>query len=243
LRTANHEGQELLIIGGNGHDVGRPPKPPSELVQDLISWTQRRFPDAAHTHTWSAQDYRSPSGVPFIGRLPRGGGQVYLATGFSKWGMTNASMAALMISGEILGDPPSWARHLGHRVSRPSVAAKVVGFNAKVGVYATTGWLGAELHQQHGDGQTPAEGEGVVQSRLGRPVAVSTVDGQTCELNAVCTHLGGIVAWNDLERSWDCPLHGSRFAPDGTVLEGPATSPLATVKASAQAQQGDVSDR
>ena len=59
-----------------------------------------------------------------------------------------------------------------------------------------------------------------------RPVAVSTVAGCTTRLSAVCPHLKGIVSWNDAEKSWDCPLHGSRFAADGTVLEGPATSNL-----------------
>ena len=59
-----------------------------------------------------------------------------------------------------------------------------------------------------------------------RILACSTVDGQTRRVSAHCTHLGAVLEWNDAERSWDCPLHGSRFAPDGAVLEGPATSPL-----------------
>jgi Rieske Fe-S protein len=58
------------------------------------------------------------------------------------------------------------------------------------------------------------------------PTAVSTVDGTICRLSAVCTHLGGIVTWNSAERSWDCPLHGSRFDAQGRLLEGPAVEDL-----------------
>ena len=72
----------------------------------------------------------------------------------------------------------------------------------------------------------PAEGQGRVYREAGRPVAVSTVDGTTCRLSAVCTHLGGILHWNDNEMTWDCPLHGSRFTNEGKLLEGPATKDL-----------------
>ena len=66
----------------------------------------------------------------------------------------------------------------------------------------------------------------MVGRRDGWPVAVSTVDGQTCEFSAACPHMGGILTWNDAERSWDCPLHASRFSHDGTLLEGPAVEDL-----------------
>jgi len=84
----------------------------------------------------------------------------------------------------------------------------------------------------------PPEGEGRVGRRDGRPVAESTVDGQTCAVSAVCTHLGGILAWNAAEESWDCPLHGSRFSRQGRRLEGPAVSDLAPAERGATPASG-----
>ena len=226
LRTAIQDGQELLVVGGNGHEAGHFPEPPSQLVEDLINWTQKHFTGAEASHIWSAQDYQSHNHVPFIGKLPRGGGHVQLATGYAKWGMTNAAMAALMITDNTLGNKTEWARTLGTRISKPASVLEGLRFNAGVGFTAVQGWLGAGLRPITVPPMKPQEGEGKVGSQHGRPIAASTVDGTTCTVSAVCTHLGGIVRWNDLERSWDCPLHGSRFAADGTVLEGPATSNL-----------------
>jgi glycine/D-amino acid oxidase-like deaminating enzyme/nitrite reductase/ring-hydroxylating ferredoxin subunit len=226
LRTAVRDGRELLLVGGNGHVVGRHNTNPSELVADLTAWTSTWFEGAERTHVWSAQDYQAHGGVPFVGKLPRGGGHVYLATGYSKWGITNAVAAALRISGEILDRVQPWARVLGTRVSKPASAVRYFRANAAMGLAAARGWLGAELHPLQDEDATPAEGTGVVGAVRGEPVAISTVNGKTCALSAVCTHLGGVVRFNDLEKSWDCPLHGSRFTADGTLLEGPATSDL-----------------
>ena len=97
-----------------------------------------------------------------------------------------------------------------------------------MGAAATQGWVGAELNPLSDSDRTPPEGQGVVGNVGGKPVALSTVDGRTCAVSAICTHLGGVLRFNDLEKSWDCPLHGSRYAPDGSVLEGPSTKKLST---------------
>jgi Rieske Fe-S protein len=233
LRTAERDGEELLLVGGNGHPVGRHRRPPSELVADLTAWTGRHFPGAERTHVWSAQDYQSHNHAPFVGKLPRGGGHVYLATGYNKWGMTNAVAAGLRLSAEVLGGNMPWAKTLGTRISKPASLAQTVQANVVVGAAATAGWVGAELRPLSASARIPAEGEGVVGNLRGAPVAVSTVDGTTCAVSAICTHLGGVLRFNDLEKSWDCPLHGSRFAADGSVLEGPATKDLKQHEATA----------
>ncbi|MFF0944016.1 FAD-dependent oxidoreductase [Kocuria sp. CPCC 205300] len=226
LRTVPLDGEELLLVGGNDHVVGRSASPQA-AVDDLEEWTQRHFPGAERTHAWAAQDYQSVNLVPFIGTLPRGGGNIYLATGYNKWGMSNAVAAAIALSAEILGGSVPWAATLGRRVTTPSDILTSLRFNAGVGVNAPKDWLKAELREL--PGEAPGEGEGVVGRRKGRPVAASTVDGRTCRVSGVCTHLGGVLRWNDAERSWDCPLHGSRFAADGALLEGPAVKDLPRV--------------
>nr|WP_246280409.1 FAD-dependent oxidoreductase [Nocardioides daedukensis] len=211
-----------LLVGGSGHGVGRTG---SELahVEELRRWTDRHFPGAVETHAWSAQDYTSHDTVPYVGLLPRGAGRIHVATGFDKWGMTNGVAAARNISGSILGQQVPWARTLGRRVTRPRGAARILSMNARaVGANALS-LLRAESRTAP-DELLPGTGE------VGRagvlPVGSSRVEGQTCPVVALCTHVGGTLKWNDAEQTWDCPWHGSRFAPDGTVLEGPATQPL-----------------
>ncbi len=223
LRTAPSGDGQLLLVGGNGHVVGRSDSPQA-AVDDLDAWTKEHFEGAERTHAWSAQDYQSINRVPFIGKLPRGGGNIWLATGYNKWGMTNAVMAALSLSADILGGHMEWADTLGHRVTKPAGLLSAAKLTAGVGGHLVTDWAKAEVTGKP-DGD-PAEGDGVVFRLGGKPVARSTVDGRTCQVSGVCTHLGGVLNWNDADKSWDCPLHGSRFAPDGKLLEGPATEDL-----------------
>lgn len=267
LRTVPIGGEELLVVGGNGHPVGKAISEQAK-VKDLDQWTGQWFPGAEATHHWSAQDYRSANMVPFVGKLPRGGGNIHVATGYNKWGMTNAVAAALKLSADILGGSIPWADTLSHRITGPADLAEGAKLNAAVAAKLAKGWLGAMFnkeddhprhqvdsepatahdaapgpagHQDPGSEQEPSgqmppnaptgedvpgEGDGRMLRRGLHPVAVSTVEGQTCRVSGVCTHLGGILSWNDAEKSWDCPLHGSRFAFNGKLLEGPATEDL-----------------
>ena len=228
LRTVPVDDGELLMVGGNGHVVGRADSE-AAAVADLQRWTTGTFPGAEPTHAWSAQDYRAADRVPYVGELPRGGGRIHVATGFNKWGMTNGVAAALSLSARLLGGSMPWADVLADRRPKPSALLSGLVPNAKVAATLATDWVQAELHGL--PEEPPAEGEGVVgRGPRGLPEAVSTVDGVTCRVSGVCTHLGGVLRWNDAERSWDCPLHGSRFAPDGALLEGPAVEDLARIE-------------
>lgn len=224
VRTATVGGVTRLLVGGNGHEVGRHSSP-RDLVTDLEEWTQSHFPGARRTHAWSAQDYSPHNHIPFVGRLPRGARHVYIATGFDKWGMSNAPAAALRISAEILDtEPPAWVRVLGRRMTVPADLVEGGLEGLTVAGEALRGWLAAELGALPAD--PPAPGEALVGRRGVAPVGVSNVDGRICAVSAVCPHLGGVVTWNNAESSWDCPLHGSRFAANGDRLEGPATRGL-----------------
>jgi glycine/D-amino acid oxidase-like deaminating enzyme len=195
----------VLVVGGSGHVVGRTHSE-REHLEELRAWSQRHFPDATETHHWSAQDYRTPDGLPMVDRLPASGGRVHVATGYEKWGMANAVAAARTISGDILGEVPSWARELHGRAPSASGAAEVARFNLGVA------------------GSLAAGAGRVARERL--PGAGSAATARECGVVGVCTHLGGLLKWNDAEATWDCPLHGSRFTREGAVLEGPATRPL-----------------
>lgn len=223
LRWAPGETGPVLLAGGSGHEVGRASSA-AVHVAELINWTGRWFPDARPLARWSAQDYHPIGELPYVGPVQPGAQNVQCATGFAKWGMTNGVAAALVLAGRIGGTAPEWAEvYETWRTGAIRTLLAGAQANAVVARHLSTGWLGAF---GPGDGFPPREGEGRVERHGLHPVARCTVDRVSESVSAVCTHLRGIVNWNDAEQTWDCPLHGSRFAPDGTVLEGPATAPL-----------------
>jgi glycine/D-amino acid oxidase-like deaminating enzyme/nitrite reductase/ring-hydroxylating ferredoxin subunit len=223
VRTAaSRSGAELLLVGGGGHPVGRA-RSEAEHLEELRRWAQQHFHGAVETHAWSAQDYGTPDELPMFGPVPGTDDTVLLGSGYDKWGMTNAVAAARSISATMLGRPASWSEALRER----PMSARSVASLARQGLFAgamqVKGLVEAELH---GLPEHVPEGSGAVGRSGLRPTALSHVDGAACAVSAVCTHLGGILTWNDQEHTWDCPLHGSRFDAEGEVIEGPASKAL-----------------
>ena len=215
---------ERLIVGGAGHTVGRK-KSPTAALQELSSWAREYFPGAVQTHFWSAQDYTPIDHLPYVGPILPNTERIYVATGFNKWGMTNGAAAALALSSRILGGRMDWSRAFAswspHELSGLPTFLQA---NLEVGFDLTKGWITPLTRIGR---RSPVDGEGGVVS--GPPwhlEARCRIDGTEHQVSPVCPHLGGIVNWNDADQAWECPLHGSRFAPDGTLLEGPATRDL-----------------
>lgn len=221
IRTVAAGGERLLQTGGFGHRVGTD-TPMAHHERDLAAWTARRWPVAEITHRWSAQDYEPEDGLPFVGPMPLQP-RVLVATGFAKWGMTGGTAAGLALADHVVGRDNPWApTFAADRAPELRSVPQLARANGQVAKYLATGWAKPDLPS----GTPLAEGEGRVETTRRGKVGRCRVGGVEHEVGAVCPHLGGIVAWNDAAASWDCPLHGSRFAPDGTVLEGPVTEGL-----------------
>jgi glycine/D-amino acid oxidase-like deaminating enzyme len=226
VRYAPTPDGDRLITGGAGHPVGHE-KSPASSVQELDKWTKLHYPGAMQTHYWSAQDYSPIDELPYVGPILPGNDNIFVATGFDKWGMTNGPAAALALASRILGGRMDWAEAFAswspHELSG---IPKAMLNNAEVALYLARGWLTPVTRIGN---RSPDDG-GLVSGLPWQLEGRAIVDGCEHRVSPVCPHLGGIVNWNDADESWECPLHGSRFAPDGTLLEGPATRNLTAAR-------------
>lgn len=224
LRSVPYAGGELLMVGGESHKVGSPRATP-ERYQQLAGFAREHWDVESFEHRWSSQDFMPVDDVPYVGLAHPLAQRTYVATGFRKWGMSGGTAAATMISDSILGTPNPWASFFAANRLRPVASARsFLTENSRVGFRM----VGDRVTHRGGRSiDDLAPGEGDIVRRNGEKVAgYRDDDGTLHAVSARCTHLGCQVAWNSAEHSWDCPCHGSRFAPDGSVLCGPATRPL-----------------
>lgn len=225
VRSAPHaDGKRLLIVTGEHFAPGTADV--EKRFARLASWADDHFPGLSFTHRWATQDNDSTDSVPLVGPLRPGSRHTYVATGFGGWGLSGGIMAGRLISDLVSGRVTEWAGLYDPRRVGPVVREGVsfVRHQARVARH----FIGDRLPALTAPGpEDIARGEGAVVRLAGHPCAVHRDEsGQLQAVSAVCTHLGCLVAFNRAEQAWECPCHGSRFAPDGRILQGPAVKPL-----------------
>jgi nitrite reductase/ring-hydroxylating ferredoxin subunit len=214
---------EVLLVGGEDHRTGQSSGGDARFAR-LEAWTRARFPFAREVvFRWSGQVMEPVDGLAFIGRNPGDDDNVYVATGDSGHGLTHGTIAGLLLTDLICGRRNAWADL--YDPSRKSVRA--VPEYARENVLSQVGYGGWVTGGEVDAIEKIPRGHGAIMRRgLTKLAVYRDPSGHVLERSAVCPHLGCIVGWNKTERTWDCPCHGSRFAPDGHVVNGPAMTGL-----------------
>lgn len=222
VRTIPNGDRTLLLVSGEGHSVGQDYETEDRYAA-LSSWGAEHF-GLTTEYRWSTQDGTSVDQLPYVGSVRRGS-RVYTATAFNKWGFTNGTAGAEIISDAILGRANEAADLFDlHRRTLTQSAEKFVTENAKVAIHFVRD---RALHPQRTTPDDLSPGEAGIHRAGTQLVAAYRDDaGELHKVSAICTHLRCVVAWNPAERTWDCPCHGSRFDFDGRVIQGPAVHDL-----------------
>jgi glycine/D-amino acid oxidase-like deaminating enzyme/nitrite reductase/ring-hydroxylating ferredoxin subunit len=219
-------GSEGLIVVGNDYETGTE-EDTTAAYQDLEDWARATFDVEAVDYRWSSQDFVSPDKIPYVGRAQLTS-RTLVATGFAKWGLSNGTAAAVMLGDLIAERDNAWLSAFdATRVGGPRTIAGLMKDNLKVGKEFVGGHL-SRLKVPSVDKLAPGHG-GVVEVEGHRVGAYRDPANRVHAVSNICTHMGCRLNWNNAETSWDCPCHGSRFDIDGSVLDGPAVTPLSQV--------------
>lgn len=222
VRTTPSADGLLLLVGGGGHKVGEvsDTRGQYQMVED---YARERFGIDTFDYRWSTQDMVSSDQLPYIGQLTPNS-QIYVATGFGLWGMTKGTLSGMILSDLILGNQNAWASLYDSTRLTPFATPKAIKQTISVGMH----WVGDRIK---GLGAPSLSDVAIGEAKLvtvdgEKMAAYRDDDGVMHTVSAVCSHLGCIVAWNNAEKSWDCPCHGSRFSCGGEVLNAPAVKDL-----------------
>ncbi len=209
---------EYLLLGGGSHRTGK--KPVEDTYTFLECKAAEYFPQGKEEARWSAQDCMPHDGLPFIGRYSIFTPHLYVATGFQKWGMTTSCVAAMLLRDLLQGKKNPYERVFSPQ--RLHVRAGMKAFLQDVGMSTKGLWRGF-FHRPQEDAVVLACGQGGIVTLDGERYACYRDErGKLHKISPKCPHLGCELAWNEAEKSWDCPCHGSRFDVNGNVLDNPA---------------------
>ncbi len=220
-------GKRYLVAGGEDHKTAHEENT-SSCFRKLEAHVRKYFPVKEIAYRWSSQYYEPTDGLPYIGHLPGHPGNWLVATGFGGNGMTYSSLAAVLLKKMIMGEEdPRIGLFDPNRIKPVAGFSNFIKENADVVKELVATLLPVEKLASLAD---MAPGEARVLKYEGEKLALfKDEQGGLHAVNPACTHLKCSVAWNDAERSWDCPCHGARFTFDGQVLNGPASRNLQQV--------------
>jgi glycine/D-amino acid oxidase-like deaminating enzyme/nitrite reductase/ring-hydroxylating ferredoxin subunit len=219
LRTYETPDGPVLMVLGETYKVGHGDNT-EEKFQVLENFLREHFDVASVEYKWAAQQYKPADGIPYIG-LSSGNEKTYIATGFAADGLTWGTLAAMIISDDLSGVENPWGDTFkGARTTPLASAANFIKENIDVLAQYLKDIPGI-VEAKDAEDIRPGEGK-VIQSGGEKIAAYRDHHNKLHLCSAVCTHMDCIVAFNEAERSWDCPCHGSRFTIEGEVIEGPA---------------------
>ena len=227
---------EILIVGGEDHKTGTK-EHTEECFERLESYTRARFDIADVLYRWSGQIMEPIDGLPYIGVNSFAKHQ-FVATGFTGNGMTFGTLSGMILSDLILGKKNRYAElYDATRIHALASASDFVSENKDFPTY----FVGDRLAKADTDSLDQVGlNEGKIVKLNGEKAAVYRDEhGQLHACSPVCTHMACYVHWNNAEKSWDCPCHGSRFDPDGKVANGPAVKDLEPIKLPEAAPAGE----
>lgn len=223
IRFSTTDAREYLLVGGQGHKVGQA-ESEMESYKKLIVFARENFKADNPDFRWSAQDYRSVDDIPYIGNLTSRYDNIFLASGFNKWGMTNGSFSSILIR-DLIKDADSKYKEL-YNPSRGEVKENIGSF-LKANLNVAKELIKGKVVPDEKDLDRIENDEGGIIKYKGKRVAAyRDPSGELFLSDSTCTHLGCELEYNDAERTFDCPCHGSRFNYDGRVIEGAAREDL-----------------
>ncbi|MBA3264248.1 MAG: FAD-dependent oxidoreductase [Thermoleophilaceae bacterium] len=221
IRTHALGAHTWLLVGGESHKTGQGDA--RERYERLERWARERFA-VEPVMRWATQDQMPADGVPYVGPVDPLSKNVYVATGFRKWGLAMGLAASELLAAWVDGRDHPWRDLYDTRRLRLRAGA---GPLLKENMNVALRFFGDRVFKRADvDSIEPGEGR-IVGVAGGQRAVYRDEQGELHALSARCTHLGCIVNWNSGEGTWDCPCHGSRFGPHGEVIMGPAVKGLA----------------
>jgi Rieske Fe-S protein len=218
---------DLLIVGGEDHKTGQAINT-AERHARLMQWASQRFPMIQSVEfQWGGQVMETIDGLAFIGRNPMDHSNVFIATGDSGMGLTHGTIAGILLTDLLVGRKNPWTELYDPARKTLSASGTFLKETLNMATQYVDWVTPGEVRDET---QIAVDCGAVVRRGLTKVAVYRDATGQLHEFSAVCPHLGCIVHWNEAEKSWDCPCHGSRFEKLGKVINGPANRDLASIK-------------